>query len=79
MKKAIFILFLLLGTAGIAGATGRITHFVTDSVYICKSKSAYAYHQYQCRGLARCTHGIVRITKAQAIKLGYKPCKICYN
>lgn len=78
MKKLLFILFLTLGTSGISTAVAPSVKVVRDSVYICQSRSAYAYHKYECRGLARCTHGIVKITKAEAVKRGYKPCKICY-
>lgn len=80
MKRILIILTLLLSisvsnlTAVVPFAKARV-----DSVYICQSRSAYAYHSYECRGLSRCTHGIVKITKAQAIKLGYRPCKICYR
>lgn len=41
-----------------------------DSVYICQSKSAYAYHAYICRSLGHCTHGIVRITKPRQSNWG---------
>ncbi len=80
MKK-ILIILTLLASAHIGTATPINSHLKAriDSVYICQSRSAYAYHSYECRGLSRCTHGIVKITKAQAIKLGYKPCKICYR
>lgn len=57
----------------------HVIRVTVDSVYICQSKSAYAYHSYECRGLQRCTHRIVKIPKATAIKLGYKACKICYR
>jgi len=79
MKKAIIILSLLISVST-GNATVLMPQFKpsVDSVYICQSRSAYAYHSHICRGLARCTHGIVRITRAQAIKMGYKPCKICY-
>lgn len=49
-----------------------------EYVLICNSRSAYAYHAYQCRGLTRCAHGISKVTRAQAIHMGYKACKICY-
>lgn len=47
-------------------------------VSICESRSAYAYHNYVCRGLARCRSGVSEVTVAQARSLGYVPCKICY-
>ncbi len=79
MKRVIFILSLLvsvnIGNAAVVNPHVKVT---VDSVYICQSKSSYAYHSHVCRGLAHCTHGIIKISKAQAIKRGYKPCKICY-
>jgi uncharacterized protein YgiM (DUF1202 family) len=50
------------------------------SVYICDSKSAYAYHNStSCRGLNRCTHGVYKVTKLEAIEsYGRQACKICY-
>ena len=78
MRKLLFILFVTIGTSNISYSALPTIKVLRDSVYICQSKSAYAYHNYECRGLARCTHGIIKITKAEAIKLGYKPCKICY-
>lgn len=50
------------------------------SVYICDSKSAYAYHSStSCRGLNRCTHGVYKVTKSEAIEsYGRQACKICY-
>ncbi|HTD39877.1 MAG TPA: hypothetical protein VK671_04595 [Mucilaginibacter sp.] len=80
MKKTILILLtLIVASVGNAAPIKYVTRAAVDSVYICQSKSAYAYHKYECRGLARCTHGIVKITRAQAIKLGYRACKICYQ
>jgi len=80
MKKIILVATLLISIS-VSQAT-IVTPFLrptVDSVFICQSKSAYAYHSFECRGLAHCTHTIVKITKAQAIKLGYKACKICYR
>lgn len=80
MRKIIVILSLLI-SAGVGNAATIRPQVKTagDSVYICQSGSAYAYHSHVCRGLARCTHGIVKVSKAYAIKMGYKPCKICYR
>jgi hypothetical protein len=49
-------------------------------VYICDSKTAYAFHSSNnCHGLNRCTHGILKVTKSDAVnKYGRVPCKICY-
>lgn len=51
----------------------------TEYVLICNSKSSYAYHSYQCRGLQRCTHDIIKITRQEAINRGRNACKICYR
>ena len=74
------LILSMLISVNIGNATPikHYTKVAVDSVYICQSKSAYAYHSHICRGLARCTHRVIKITKEQAIKLGYKPCKICY-
>lgn len=78
MKKAYLLVMLFISLAQANFAATSVPKSATDSVYICQSRSAYAYHKTACSGLARCTHTISKITKAQAIKLGYKPCKICY-
>lgn len=80
MKRVIIVLSLLvsISSANAIAIAPRIKA-VADSVYICQSKSSYAYHSHVCRGLAHCTHGIIRVSKAQAIKIGYRPCKICYR
>ncbi len=51
----------------------------TEYVYICDSKSSYAYHSnYNCRGLQRCKHGIIKTTKDSAINYYHRqPCRIC--
>lgn len=50
----------------------------TDSGYICLSPKAYAFHNRVCHGLSRCTHGIKKVSKAEAIRRNYVACKICY-
>jgi hypothetical protein len=53
----------------------------TDAkVYICDSKTAKAYHKDEdCRGLNRCTHGVVKVTKREAVEeYGRVPCQVCY-
>lgn len=52
---------------------------VADSVYICRSSGAYAYHSHYCQGLKRCTHRIDKVTQKEAIRIGFeKPCGFCY-
>ena len=48
-------------------------------VYICDSKSAYAFHKStSCSGLNRCKHDILKIKKKEATDMGRSACKICY-
>ncbi len=51
----------------------------TDSVYICNSTTAYAYHSTSdCKGLNNCTHGVIKVSLSDATnKYGRRPCKIC--
>lgn len=48
------------------------------SVLVCGSRSAYAYHSYECHGLNRCQSGVSRVSVSEARAMGYQPCKICY-
>ena len=53
----------------------------TDAnVYICDSKTAKAYHKGEdCRGLNRCTHEVVKVTKREAEEeYGRVPCQVCH-
>ena len=75
MRKLIFILFLVIRVSICNAASVKPA---VDSVYICNSKASHAYHAYVCSGLAHCKHGILKVNKAYAIRMGYKPCKICY-
>jgi hypothetical protein len=51
-----------------------------DQVYICDSQTANAYHSNQsCRGLNRCTHAVVKVTKKEAEeKYDRVKCQMCY-
>lgn len=48
-------------------------------VYVCDSKSAYAYHvSGSCRGLNRCSHGVIKMGLSEAKNsYGRKLCRIC--
>ena len=87
--RVLFSVLLLLGTSStnaqvVTGLIGHRRHTAKRQapravyVAICESRSAYAYHSGMCRGLARCTHGVSKVTVAQARNAGYRPCKICY-
>lgn|GEM_PF-6644226 len=53
----------------------------TDYVYICDSRSSYAYHSsYNCSGLQKCTNGILKVSLSDAINVyNRNPCKFCYR
>jgi hypothetical protein len=80
MKKFILALSMLISVNITNGIS--ISHLAKpypDSVYICVSKTGHKYHNDRnCRGLARCTHEIRKVSKDEAIRMGYSACKICY-
>ncbi len=51
-----------------------------NNVYICDSQTAKAYHASEnCRGLNRCTHEVVKVTKKEAEEeYGRVKCQVCY-
>jgi hypothetical protein len=80
MKKAFIILSMFFA---FIGTTQAIPHHnlktKPEYVYICISNTAHKYHRsLNCRGLMKCTHQEKKVTKSQAIKMGYTACKICY-
>ena len=72
MKTIFKLLLILLVSASFVGPV--------EKVYVCDSDTSVAYHQSkECRGLNRCTHTIIYITKKEAINTyGKRACKICY-
>ncbi|MES2023908.1 MAG: hypothetical protein V4439_04455 [Patescibacteria group bacterium] len=69
-------------TLAVLSAFAILTSFVTpkgDSVYVCDSQTSVAYHvDKNCKGLSRCTHKIITVTKADAVNVYKKrACKIC--
>lgn len=71
MKTLIFILSII------------ILSFVKSSdskVYVCNSNTSIAYHHnFNCRGLQKCTHQIIIVTVENAQKMGKRQCKLCYG
>ena len=48
-----------------------------STVFICDSPTAKKYHfNKECRGLNRCTHEIKKISKSEAVKIGFTVCLI---
>jgi len=56
-------LFVLLSTSN------------STNVYICNSENAVAYHYDKtCRGIKRCTHDILEVTKEEALEKKLRLC-----
>lgn len=79
MKNLFLSLILALSVGTSHTLTDKNSRQKADSVLICQSKSAHAYHSYICSGLSRCKHKIIKMSKEDAIKAGYKPCGFCYK
>ncbi len=79
MKKLI-ILLSLFTSAGVCAASPIRWHInaLAYSVLICDSKYVQFYHTHICNGLTACKHQVVKLTKEEALKKGYKSCPICY-
>lgn len=73
MKKYAIILLLLLF------AFCSPDKKKSGEVYVCDSSTSVAYHAYEnCKGLNKCTHAIVFVTKEEAVNMGKRACRICY-
>jgi len=86
MKKLVSLILVSLSFFSFSSAPhhqlpkhSSVTEVRNDSVFICVSSRAYAYHSTLiCRGLQRCTHQIIKISLYDAVnKYGYRACKIC--
>ena len=82
MKTAIISLLLFLGPVAIPSTILTLNakpKTQNETVLICQSPDAYAYHAFRCRGLARCSYEVVRVSKAEAQNRNYRPCRNCYH
>ena len=65
-----------------AGDNTNAEQFVvykSQTVYYCTGPNAKKYHSSShCRGLRKCSCKIVKCSKSEALKKGFRPCKICY-
>lgn len=74
MKKYLFsITIFLLGVVFISANP-------TENVYLCNSSGAAVYHSIKnCKGLTKCSHGIITVSKSEAVsKYKRRACKLCY-
>jgi len=70
MSSRITIILLLLSVILIS-ADSLTRHSESKKVFICDSESATKYHlKANCKGLEKCDHDVLKITKEEAIKKG---------
>jgi hypothetical protein len=51
-----------------------------EYVYLCEGPYSKVYHKSaDCRGLSHCSTKIYKVTLAEAVKQGRRPCKIEYR
>jgi hypothetical protein len=84
MKRALLIILLSVALISCGGKSSKDETAKTkdpskSEVLICGSKSAYAYHSHECKGLSRCKSEVKKMTLSQAKEKGYKPCGFCYG
>lgn len=79
MYKLLTLLVLFIACSCNGPSVSAQTTGNADTVLICKSKAAHAYHRYECKGLKHCTYQLARMTRSQAVAKGFRPCKICYR
>jgi hypothetical protein len=78
------LLFALIGVAPAAPARPALHQVATpaqttETVYLCMSKTSYAYHSSDdCQGLNRCSHEVKSMSADDAQKLGKRTCQKCW-
>jgi len=84
MRKIIVLvlLFIFTTSANVISACSNNSNGTEQTqtyVYICNSSGAKVYHSSpNCRGLNRCSHGVIKVTLDEAVnKYGRRPCKVC--
>lgn len=78
------VLMPLMESSVVSAGENTITeNFVeakSQTVYYCTGSNAKKYHSSShCRGLRKCSYRIVKCSKSEARKKGFRPCKICYG
>lgn len=87
MRLALLIVLSVLApimeSSVVSAGENTITELVVEAksqtVYYCTGPNAKKYHSSShCRGLRKCSCRIVKCSKSEAQKKGFRPCKICY-
>jgi hypothetical protein len=77
-SKLSFLLLLFLFTTSFTNVNKVDSNYATNRVYICTSKSSYAYHKYKdCEFILKCKAKIISVSLVEAQK-SRKPCGSCY-
>lgn len=74
MRKRWFVLFLI----SVFFSACSQEKDKSNTVLICDSPDAYAYHNHQCHGLSSCNSQIINISVEEAIKMERRKCGYCY-
>lgn len=77
-SKLSFLILLLIFSSSFTNVNKVDNNNVTNRVYICTSKSSYAYHKYKdCEFILKCKAKIISVSLTVAQK-SRKPCGSCY-
>jgi len=76
--KTILPLILCLTLFSCGGSASDEDSDDSNTVTICLSEDAYAYHDHQCMGLDNCDGGIEEVSIEEAEDEGRTPCGFCY-
>jgi len=78
--KIFFSLMLSFSLGGNFSCPTTQAKIKTEYVYLCEGPYSKVYHKSpECRGLARCSTRIFKVTLEEAKKENRRPCKIEYR
>ncbi|HEY4289197.1 MAG TPA: hypothetical protein VGN00_18980 [Puia sp.] len=79
-KLLLSLVLILTLFAGYCPRQAPVSTQQTEYVYLCEGPYSKVYHRStECRGLAHCSTKIDKVTLAEAVKMGRRPCKIEYR
>ena len=79
MKQVLIYLTISLLLAVFTATDAEYNSDEQAKVFVVMSDNAYAYHKTKsCKAVKQATHEVKEVTLEEAIKMGRKPCGICY-
>ena len=76
--KTILPIILCLAIFSCGGSSSDEDSGDSNTVTICLSEDAYAYHDHECMGLNKCNGGTEEISIEEAKDKRRTPCGFCY-